>query len=89
MAGGFDGVANAVAAVGFHDDYVHGLLDVFVGAEDEAGFPRDVGDYLVVAFGGAQGFQFVKAEDFCLSVDWVRKTAQDSAGKTGHWSSRA
>jgi hypothetical protein len=56
MAGGFNRVVHAVAAVRFHDGHVHGLLDVFVGAEDEASFLRDVGDYLVGAFGGPEGF---------------------------------
>ena len=55
---------DAVGAVGFHYGNVHGLLDVFIGAQDQAGFTRNVGDYLVVAPRGAGSFQFVQAIGF-------------------------
>ena len=60
MAIGINGVVDAVGAVDFHDSDVHGLPDVFVGAEYQTSFQRNVGDDLVDAFGSSIGFQAVQ-----------------------------
>ncbi len=56
VAGGLDVVVDAVGAVGFQHGDVHGLPQIFIGSEDEAGFVRDIRDCLIGALGGAEGF---------------------------------